>query len=119
MRKFLENSKYLKSNFIKTNTRAYTSYADEYRRSIESPEEFWSSKLNLIEWFKKPEKILVKNAPFDKWYVKGLVNASFNCLDIHVERGFGSQTAIIYDSPMTNKIEKINYRDLLDEVKAH
>jgi hypothetical protein len=46
------------------------------------------------------------------------MNTCYNCLDRHVERGFGSQTAIIHDSPVTRTIRKISYKELLSEVKV-
>ena len=49
-------------------------------------------------------------------YCNGEINAAYNCLDIHVENGYGNDIAIIYDSPLTSVIEKISYRDLTDEV---
>jgi propionyl-CoA synthetase len=47
------------------------------------------------------------------------MNTCYNCLDRHVERGFGSQTAIIHDSPVTNTVRKISYKELLSEVYSH
>jgi len=46
------------------------------------------------------------------------MNTCYNCLDRHVERGFGSQPAIIHDSPVTNTIRKISYKELLSEVNT-
>jgi len=48
-------------------------------------------------------------------FVGGELNTCYNCLDRHVERGFGSQPAIIHDSPVTNTIRKISYKELLCE----
>ena len=48
-------------------------------------------------------------------FVGGELNTCYNCLDRHVERGFGSQPAIIHDSPVTNTIRKISYKELLSE----
>ena len=81
----------------------------EYNESIINPKEFWFKKLNSIEWFKRPEKILDNSkSPFDRWFVNGMVNASYNCLDVHVKNGHGHQLAIIHDSPVTNSIKKRN-----------
>jgi len=49
-------------------------------------------------------------------YCDGILNASYNCLDIHVKNGFGNQEALIYDSPLTNVIEKWTYKQLLEQV---
>lgn len=46
------------------------------------------------------------------------MNTCYNCLDRHIERGFGNQTAIIHDSPVTKTIRKISYKELLSEVKV-
>ena len=35
-------------------------------------------------------------APFFKWFEDGTLNASYNCLDVQVERGLGSKTALIF-----------------------
>ena len=92
-------------------------FDNEYEESLKNPERFWAKKAKLIEWYKKPEKILDNtNSPFEKWFVNGELNASYNCLDVHVKNGFGSQIAIIHDSPVTNTISKISYKDLHEEV---
>jgi propionyl-CoA synthetase len=49
-------------------------------------------------------------------YCGGMLNASYNCLDIHVKNGFGEQEAIIHDSPLTSVIEKWTYKQLLEQV---
>jgi len=48
--------------------------------------------------------------------VGGQLNTCYNALDYQVESGRGEQTAIIYDSPVTNNIQKISYKELLDTV---
>ena len=60
--------------------------------------------------------VLFQNQNKFSWYSGGLVNASYNCLDLHCETGFSNQTAIIHDSPLTYKTENISFKDLLDEV---
>jgi propionyl-CoA synthetase len=44
------------------------------------------------------------------------VNTCYNALDLHIEQGRGDQPALIYDSPVTNSVKKITYRELRDEV---
>jgi hypothetical protein len=91
----------------------------EYEESIKNPERFWAEKSKLIEWYKKPEKILDNtNSPFEKWFVNGETNAAYNCVDVHVKNGFGDQVAIIHDSPVTNTITKITYKELYEEVSC-
>ena len=55
------------------------------------------------------------NAPFYKWIEDGELNASYNCIDRHVEAGNGAKNAIIFeadDGPVTN----VTYQDLLARV---
>ncbi len=46
------------------------------------------------------------------------MNTCYNAIDRHVEGGRANQTAIIYDSPVTNTIRKITYKELLDQVST-
>ena len=46
----------------------------------------------------------------------GKLNTCYNCIDRHVIRGKGENTAIIYDSPITGTKQKINYKELLNRV---
>jgi propionyl-CoA synthetase len=46
------------------------------------------------------------------------VNTCFNAVDRHVAAGRGEQAALIYDSPVTNQQQTLNYRELLTEVGA-
>ena len=44
------------------------------------------------------------------------MNTCYNALDRHVESGHGEQLALIYDSPVTNTIEKYTYKELKEQV---
>ncbi|MFT7684935.1 MAG: propionyl-CoA synthetase [Candidatus Azotimanducaceae bacterium] len=92
-------------------------YKDEYEQSILAPEDFWRQKANNIEWHEFPKSILSKDANGnDRWFADGRLNTSYLALDHHVNNGRGEQTAIVYDSPVTNTLRKISYRSLLDMV---
>lgn len=92
-------------------------YDAVFKRSVESPEDFWGEAAKDITWFKEPEKVLDgSNPPFYKWFKGGKMNTCYNAIDRHVENGRADQPAIIYDSPVTNTIRKITYKELLDEV---
>ena len=94
-----------------------TSYEQDYRRSLEQPELFWSEQAKAIEWFSRPEKIMEKDANgVVRWFGGGKLNTAWLALDRHVEAGRGDQIALIYDSPVTNTITRITYRDLTERV---
>ena len=40
------------------------------------------------------------------------MNTCYNCLDRHIKNGKGSRTALIYDSPLSGKIEMYSYQNL-------
>ena len=95
----------------------FKSYEDAYRRSLEDREGFWSIAAGAIHWEKKWDKVLDDSkAPFYRWFVGGKTNTCYNAIDIHVENGRKDQTAIIYDSPVTNTKQKITYGELLNKV---
>ncbi|MCZ6661556.1 MAG: propionyl-CoA synthetase [Actinobacteria bacterium] len=92
-------------------------YSDTYLRSLEDPNGFWAEAAEAIDWVKKPRSILDdSNPPFYRWFSDGELNTCHNALDRHVADGRGSQVALIYDSPVTDTVEKITYLELLERV---
>jgi propionyl-CoA synthetase len=92
-------------------------YDDLFQRSINDPEGFWGEAAQAITWSKKWDKVLDDSGkPFFRWFSGGEMNTCYNALDRHVESGRADQVAIIYDSPVTGVIQKITYRQLLDDV---
>ncbi|GAB6191533.1 propionyl-CoA synthetase [Desulfocastanea catecholica] len=94
-------------------------FDEVFQRSVENPEKFWAEAAKDITWYKEPEKVLDdSNPPFYKWFAGGKMNTCYNAVDRHVENGRADQTAIIYDSPVTNTIKKITYKELQTRVAA-
>src|SRR3954447_5155937 len=74
------------------------------QETFEPPEEFrkaalWNDpsiyeKARALHWFSEPSEILDdSDPPFYKWFSDGTINASYNCLDRHVEAGLGDRVA--------------------------
>jgi propionyl-CoA synthetase len=94
-------------------------YHDLHRASIETPEEFWAQAAEGIDWVKRWDRVVDNPEPLIyRWFAGGQLNTCYNAVDRHVERGRGDQTAIIYDSAVTDTQRKISYAELRDEV-AH
>ncbi|MCG8632742.1 MAG: propionyl-CoA synthetase [Desulfobacterales bacterium] len=93
------------------------SYAEAYDKSINDPDGFWGPVAEDCFWYKKWDKVLDdSNKPFYRWFTGGRTNTCYNAVDLHVENGRGDQTAIIYDSPVTDTIKKFTYNDLKEQV---
>ncbi len=92
-------------------------YQDCFIESLENPEAFWGRAAEQIDWDKKWDRVLDQsNSPFFKWFPGGMLNTCFNALDRHVLRGRGDQVALIYDSPVTNTVQKLTYSELKERV---
>ena len=74
-------------------------YQALFEAAQKQPEHFWEERaINLLQWKKPFTQVLDEsNAPHYRWFADGYLNASYNCLDRHVEAGNGSRTAIIFE----------------------
>lgn len=88
-----------------------------YASSLANPSSFWDQAAQGVSWYKPWSKVLDdSNAPFSRWFAGGELNTCYNAVDRHVEAGNGAQPAIIYDSPVTETVQVITYRELQDLV---
>ena len=86
-------------------------YKEEFKESINNPEKFWRKQAELVKWYEFPETILSKDENgFYRWFKGGKLNTSYLLLDYHVENGRANQTALIYDSPVTDSQLKFSYK---------
>jgi len=94
-------------------------YNQEYKRSIENQNKYWGEKAERINWYKKWNSV----GSFDyfngsiKWFEGGSLNATYNCLDRHVESGNGDRTALIWEGNNPEEDKHYSYNELLVEVK--
>ena len=92
-------------------------YHSEFRRSIHRREDFWREQAEQIEWIQPPGTIWT---PTDnghgQWFPDGVLNSSDVALDANIRAGRGEQTALIYDSPVTNTQQTFSYTELTDSV---
>jgi propionyl-CoA synthetase len=96
-----------------------TNFDAVFSRSVDKPEEFWAEAAKGLDWYKECDKVLdSSNPPFYRWFKGGKMNTCYNAIDRHVKNGRGDQVAIIYDSPVTNTIKKITYKELLEKVSV-
>jgi propionyl-CoA synthetase len=92
-------------------------YQEFYSKSIQSSENFWKEQATQIQWYNNPQTILSKDDnDYPVWFKDGQLNVCYLALDKHIEDGYGEQTAIIYDSPVTQTIKKYSYNEVKSEV---
>jgi len=79
--------------------------------------EFWAEKARELHWHKPfTETLDFTNAPFAKWFADGELNVSYNCLDRHVEAGWGKRVALFFEGEPGDS-QVYTYLDLLQAVK--
>ncbi len=86
-----------------------------YERAAADPEGFWAEQAERLAWFRRWDTVLEWNPPFAKWFVGGTLNASYNCLDRHVEAGGGDKVAFHWEGE-PGDTRTLTYREMLEEV---
>ncbi len=91
----------------------YKAMCQEAERDFEG---FWARLAReYLQWHRPFTKILDEsNAPFFKWFYDGEINASYNCLDRHLDTQ-PNKTAIIFEAD-DGKVTKVSYRALYHRV---
>jgi acetyl-CoA synthetase len=80
-------------------------------------EEFWEREgRERVTWFEPFTSLLEWELPYAQWYGGGKLNVAYNCLDRHVEAGYGDRVAFYYEGEPVDERAAITYRQLLDEV---
>ena len=79
---------------------------------------YWESVAERIDWFDK--WTTVNNTDYSKahieWFSNGKLNASYNCIDRHIENGLGEKTALIWQSNDPTISKNVTYNELLEKV---
>ena len=93
-------------------------YKRVYERSINDPVAFWEETAGRLSWYEPWHNV----SQYDfvngniEWFSGGKLNASYNCIDRHIEDGHGEKTAIIWEGNDPNQSRKFSYNELLKEV---
>ena len=94
-------------------------YNNLYKQSVTDPSVFWEFYGKSLHWFTPYTQI--KNTSFNKnniqiqWFYDGTTNASYNCLDRHLETK-SNHTAIIWEPDATGNSRSITYKKLSNAV---
>ncbi|NQY74409.1 MAG: AMP-binding protein [Candidatus Margulisbacteria bacterium] len=71
---------------------------------------FWEEQANALTWTEKWTSVLDWQRPYAKWFVGGTLNASYNCLDVHLENQL-KKPAIIWEGELGD-IKILTYESL-------
>ncbi|WP_339104457.1 acetate--CoA ligase [Haloterrigena salinisoli] len=78
--------------------------------------ECWERAADLLSWDEAYDTVLEDSeAPFYEWFSGGKLNASYNCLDRHLEAGRKNHAAIRWEGKQGER-RTYTYRDLYVEV---
>ncbi len=81
------------------------------------PEGFWARAAEKLPWFRRWDTTFESIPPTFRWFTGGQTNLSYNCLDHHVNRGWGGHAALI---ALNERDERTvyTYAELLESVKS-
>ena len=85
------------------------------KRSESDYTTFWADQAKKLTWFSTWDKTLDWNPPFAKWFEGGLINASYNALDIH-QKDKAEKPAIIWEAE-SGESKILTYHDLWIDVQ--
>ncbi len=90
--------------------------AEAYARANADPEAWWAEQARKLSWATPFTEVLdFSKAPHATWFADGKLNVAYNCVDRHVEAGFGDQVAIHWEGEPGDS-RSITYAQLKDEV---
>jgi acetyl-CoA synthetase len=98
--------------------KAYIKNLDEYQklyqRSINDLKGFWAECADQLDWYKKWDKVLEWDftKPEVKWFLGGKLNASYNCLDRHLNSWRSNKVALIWQGEPVEENRIFTYQQL-------
>jgi acetyl-CoA synthetase len=99
---------------MKASIRRMEEYRELYQRSIKDPEKFWGELAEQLNWYKKWNKVLEWDfdKPEVKWFAGGKLNASYNCLDRHLNTWRSNKVALIWQGEPLEENRFFTYQQL-------
>lgn len=97
---------------------SFEHYQNQYKESIENPENFWAQQASEFVWKRKWDNVLKWNfeEPRVEWFVGGELNITENCLDRHLHTQ-GNQIAFYWEpNDPAEKAVQITYKELHEQV---
>jgi acetyl-CoA synthetase len=77
--------------------RSLADYEALWQRAAADIETFWGEVAGELHWFQPYAKVLDWKEPDAQWFVGGQTNASYNCLDAHLNSWRKNKAALIWE----------------------
>ncbi len=88
-----------------------------YEEFEENWPDCWERAADLLSWEEEYDTVLDdEDAPFYEWFTNGRLNASYNCIDRHVEGDRADEVAIEWEGEL-GETRSYTYNELLEEVE--
>ena len=99
---------------MKASIKRMEDYKQLYQKSIKDPEKFWEELAEGLDWSKKWDKVLEWDfsKPEIKWFAGGKLNASYNCLDRHLNTWRSNKVALIWQGEPLEENRFFTYQQL-------
>ncbi len=76
---------------------------------------FWAKQAKHLHWYSPWKEVLEWNPPYARWFTGATINASYNCLDRHMQGETKHKTAIFWEGEREDS-RAITYEELYYEV---
>jgi acetyl-CoA synthetase len=86
-----------------------------YQSSLDDPEKFWAEEARKLDWYKTWDRVLDWEPPYARWFVGGMLNASFQCVDRHIRMWRRSKVAVYWEGE-TGETKVLSYSTLYRDV---
>ncbi|QBI20629.1 acetate--CoA ligase [Egibacter rhizosphaerae] len=86
-----------------------------YEEAEADPEGWWAQHARQLRWMRDFDTVLEWTPPHAKWFIGGELNVADNCLDRHVDAGYGEQIAFYWEGE-PGDTRALSYAELKDEV---
>lgn len=101
----------------KSHLSSMTQYQEMYQASLDDPQKFWLDAAKNLDWFEAPKTST--SGDFSRvnyaWYPQAKLNASYNCLDRHLEKK-SQETAIIWAKDAPGEYQHLSYQEVYENV---
>ena len=105
------------ASFSNAHIKGPSEYERLYRESVSDPDGFWGRMADILDWTRKWDKVSEWDfrKPSIKWYLNAKLNASYNCIDRHLNSWRRNKAAIIWEGD-DGSYRTLTYQQLSHEV---